>query len=249
MNQAFAFKQKCERSEKTLRSYLKQKETQSTTMTRNNDTVPLINENDVHQFEKQKTKSIEFLPKVFEKTIDNKINEEVNDSSDAIDESEINLPNNCMEVENIQQTIEYTTDEQHMEYIQAEEHIETTTRDYNVEKSTANDVVKDFIAENLLKFICDYCKATFSSRRSLTLHVNCRKCQQLSYECDICKKIFIKKRYLIRHLQRMHRMMNDTEFVNESNDETNSRKYKCHSCPKGEKKNSYPFSNCHELYS
>lgn len=242
MNQAFAFKQKCERSEKTLRSYLQQNnikheetpiQIQAQVQT---PTIRKISTIPKNETEKNPSKPIECPPQVLECQTDEVITHhgDISEFSDSVEVTETASHSEFMEVENVQHYIDYIQSEEHVESTSKEETIHMEVHQRNSDTSTTEEVVKDFIAENTLKFICSYCKSSFSSRRSLTLHVNCRKCMQSSYECDICNKIFVKKRYLIRHLQRMHRMMSDAneECIDESKVD-NNRKYKCDLCPKG----------------
>lgn len=215
MNQAFAFKQKCERSEKTLRVYLEQATNTSdqskATQTNQIFTIPL-NKNYLHLEADEAGQSTQSHTSVVENSIDE-------------------LDGNGLETEYHQQIADYPSAE-HIENIQAEEQIESTLIDNDESRSTVAEVVEEFIAESTLKFFCNHCEATFCSSRSLNMHVNGRKCMQVSYECDVCHKKFVKKRYLIRHLQRMHRMMSETKCTNDSNVD-GKRKYKCHLCSKG----------------
>lgn len=182
MNQAFSFKQKCERSEETLLTLLKQ------------------------------TKPIGAIHDGWLKSSRQK--------------TEIK---NSIRIEKVE-VYEVEADESDL----TEGKIEVKLKHEPTQKSI--DIVNDFIAETTLKFNCSDCKATFSSKRSLSLHINSRKCMQLNYECDICHKVFIKKRYLIRHLQRMHHMMADVNEPECGGSTSVKRKYKCNLCPKGEKK-------------
>lgn len=239
MNQAFAFKQKCERSEKTLRSYLQQNnikeektqiEIQAQVQTATIQKISTVSKKEV---EKSPLERFECPPELSESHSDELIihHGDMSECADSVEVTDTKFPGEFMEVENVQHFIDYIQSEEHVESLNDETiHMEVHQR--NSDTSTTEEVVKDFIAENTLKFICNYCKSSFSCRRSLTLHMNCRKCMQSSYECDICNKIFVKKRYLIRHLQRMHRMMNDVECIDESKVD-NNRKYKCDLCPKG----------------
>lgn len=225
MNQAFAFKQKCERSERTLRLYLEQVENET------------------------QNKSLNPRESIYFHSTENNGEETTESQSPSLRENECQMDDLA-----IQSDI-YHCSNCSMEFrngLEIESHVCKSAVDKlncsnskdqtespmqsTPEKSAAENIVMEFIAENTLKFICSLCKASFSSRRSLSLHFNSRKCLQQSYECDICHKIFIKKRYLIRHLQRMHKMTNETHTVeNTEESKTKSkRKYKCHSCPKGE---------------
>lgn len=212
MNQAFTFKQKCERSEKTLRSILEHTES--------------MKENVKNQH------SIESLSKLPEAHLGEVPNLEI---YQCIKCSEVFKMKSDIEHHScdIQQQIEIITAE-YIDSIQSDDQTETLLS--NNESNETKKIVEDFIAENTLKYNCTYCKATFSSRRSLKLHANSRKCMEKSYECDICRKVFIKKRYLIRHLQRVHQMPSELRS-NEGTDEAKmliKRKYKCDLCPKGE---------------
>lgn len=235
MNHAFAFKQKCERSEKTLRVYLEQAKATNdeiqikvTQIKRIVTTSP--NESDAKwEAEENQIQSAECQSSVLgDQTDDGTLH---HGNVCECTNCQTTLQNDCEQ--NEQQAMDYPHAEQ-IEYIQAEEQIESTLMKYEANGNGTEEAVKDFIAENTLKFICSHCKASFSSRRSLKLHENGRKCMQLSYECDICHKIFIKKRYLIRHLQRMHRMTSESEPATVLKVDS-KRKYKCHLCPKGER--------------
>lgn len=227
MNLAFAFKQKCARSEKTLRAYLEQTcEQQEKTAQSSNIITISLNVSDA----KVETNNSDQPSDVIEIPIDDMTvcHDDVCECSNCKSEAETTLLNEY--VDNEEQSIDYQYSD-NIEYIQAEEQIESTLVKLDVKKTAVENMVKDFIAENTMKFICSHCKASFTSRRSLNLHVNGRKCMQLSYECDICHKIFVKKRYLVRHLQRMHRM-SEADCADEAKMD-NRKKYKCHSCPKG----------------
>lgn len=197
MNQAFAFKQKCERSERTLLSLLKQ--------------VKSIDES--------------------EPADDCSSKIECPSESIASDQhciTKLDVENHsCNERRKIDVTIV-----QHIDYTEC--NAKPTKPSTHKSKNIATEVaVRDFIAENTLKFICTHCKANFSSRRSLKLHVNSQKCTQRTYECEICNKVFIKKRYLIRHLQRMHKMAEEEVGGDDKPNSSYRKKYNCNFCPKG----------------
>lgn len=218
MNHAFAFVQKCERSERALRSLLSEPILAlDSQMQRPSSETPILTSKEETDTESNSGRcspnTQEYQAEVVASTDHN-----TNDFDGCVTESKVEdyLYHNKIE-------------------LAATEQIKSTPLKPKTIGSATADAIKDFIAENTLKFICSHCKASFSSRRSLSLHVNSRKCMQQSYECDICNKVFVKKRNLIRHLQRMHRMMNkDTPEEEPYPLPNNKRKYKCHLCPKGE---------------
>lgn len=188
MTEAFAFKQKCERSEKTLLSLLEQ--------------VKTIDDNG--------------------HAVGNSSKIECQLESIASDYHIKTMP----DVEN------RSCIERRKTGLTAVEQTKLPT--HKSKKVSTEETVMDFIAEHTLKFICSHCKANFSSRRSLRLHVNSQKCMQQTYECEICKKVFIKKRYLIRHLQRMHKMAEEvSEDADNKPNLSHRKKYNCNLCPKG----------------
>lgn len=229
MNQAFAFKQKCERSERTLRLYLHQinYETRQVAVQKPNVN-PLqyhVETGDGEVFESECSTIQQNEYQIQDSTLQPDIYHCTSCSSEF---------NTMLEIE---RHICKPADENLVSNSVADQ-TESSPQTLS-EKTTTENVVMDFIAENTLNFICSRCNASFSSRRSLSLHFNSRKCLQHSYECDICSKIFIKKRYLIRHLQRMHKMSNELHTkknTKNTQSESNKRNFKCHLCPKGENK-------------
>ncbi|XP_031626180.1 zinc finger protein 84-like [Contarinia nasturtii] len=205
MNQAYAFVQKCERSEKTLRSLLEQ----TTCIQTNPDT--------------DKTRDASVLC-----------------SSNSVKSYNLNHNNsyqcsNCYVGSKTNTEFEHHSCDKQIELAEIEqiEYVQTVECISSQPKIT-EALVKDFIAERTMKFNCGDCNAIFSSKRSLSLHINSHKCTQQAYECDICQKVFIKKRYLVRHLQRMHQMMNKVCKVtfDDGNRPIHKRNYKCHLCSK-----------------
>lgn len=223
MNHVFAFVQKCERSEKSLRLLLEQaKNVDGQTNPTSNATTTLDSnvEADIESNSGQCSPNIEGYQSEGPSTPSEP---NTNDIDEFVTKSEVD-GYSCIN------KIEYST----IEYVQTSEHLTASTPvKCKTNRDATSKAINDFIAENTLKFICNHCKASFSSRRSLNLHENSRKCLQQSYECDICHKVFIKKRYLIRHLQRMHRMLNEDAKKDECTSSSSKRKYKCHLCPKG----------------
>lgn len=211
MKLVFAFMQKCKRSEKALRALLLEKETES------------IDRDQIHRLtsvatvltSKEETGSEEYYSGQCS----------MNFGSSQADAT----PLRCDEPGTTPKTSEEYLCDNKIEFA-AIETVEEQKEPVSMSRSKA---IGDFIAENTLNFVCNLCKASFSSRRSLNLHVNSRKCIQQTFECDICQKVFIKKRYLIRHLQRMHQMLNEQAHKESCTSEDNKRKYKCHLCPKG----------------
>lgn len=186
MNRAFAFKQKCERSEKTLLTLLDENTSKIECQSENIASVQHFKTKlDVENHSCKEKRKIGFT------------------AVDHIDNTECNTK-------------------------------KTKPLIHKSKNIATEEAVMDFIAENTLKFVCIHCKANFSSRRSLNLHVNSRKCMQQTYECELCDKVFIKKRYLIRHLQRMHKIAE--EKIGGADNKPNlghRRKYNCNLCPKG----------------
>lgn len=232
MNQAFAFKQKCERSEETLRQYLQQmhiiplqsieqmvgaaesisieevEELEEDEVTYDNDDDEAMESEIVcpHKSEDSEATELEIHSEIYHCA---------NDAKELQTNSEISR-HPCSS------TIEYIT------CVTIEDQTSLQSK-----KTPAEHLVKDFIAENTLNFICSRCKASFSGKRSLNLHFNSGKCLEQSFECCVCHKIFIKKRYLLRHLQRMHEIQNKTVESADESKQKNVRKYKCDLCPKG----------------
>lgn len=152
MNQAFAFKQKCERSEKTLCTYLAQMNlsanislTKSTNSSKQIKTISFPS--DVLEPSGSFTESINYPIQVIE-------NQSVNE---VIVHSENCGCTNCTEdVRVLQYENEILT--------------EMPTIEVNNDEKTkpskckaAKEIVKDFIAESTFKFECSDCKASFSS--------------------------------------------------------------------------------------
>lgn len=227
MNQAFAFKQKCERSERTLRLYLHQINYETRQIAVQKPNV------DPLQYHVDTGDGV-----VFESECST-IQQNECQIQDSIIQPDIYHCTNCSSEFNTMLEIERhicKPADENLVYNSVEDQTESSPQPLS-EKTMTENVVMDFIAENTLNFICSRCKASFSSRRSLSLHFNSRKCLQHSYECDICSKIFIKKRYLIRHLQRMHKMSNELHTkknTKNTQSKSNKRNFKCHLCPKGE---------------
>lgn len=215
MNQAFAFKQKCERSERTLRLYLEQVKSEA------------------HKISPMHRDPIEL-----EHSIENvdKKNEDEQRKSASLSTRKKECED--LEIESNECHVVYQATDETINHRRVDEQTESQLKLPPANETTTENAVTDFIAENTLNFICSHCKASFSSRRSLSLHFNSRKCLQRSYECDDCHKIFIKKRYLIRHLQRMHNMQNERSTAKSTakskSKSKDKRKFKCHLCPKGE---------------
>lgn len=229
MNQAFAFVQKCERSEKTLRSLLDQP---TPIIVEINELPPATNQYPNERVEKSVVC----------------VSNTVDCQTKLVDGHSYQCSDCCVEFKTKLEFERHLCDKQleltaiePIEYIQTVESQSQAPHSIcNSKKTSMTEVVNDFIAETTMKFICSDCNATFSSRRSLSLHVNSRKCIQKAYECDICHKVFIRKRYLVRHLQRMHQMMNEIDKVkcgDGSKPSQRKRSYKCHLCLKGKLRN------------
>lgn len=233
MNHAFAFKQKCQRSERTLQTYLEQlkvtaNETHKNPFIFDEYKIPVDIEMEV---DKIHTESLSYLRKMVECQTNDP---DTSQKSDSLGEITLKVENNKNGGCSQQQEIEVST-EIPIKYIQITENPKFLVIKSESKHNAAQEAVQDFIAENTLNFVCNNCKASFSSRRSLKLHMNSRKCMQQSYECDSCHKIFIKKRYLIRHFHRMKRETNPSDCRAVDTKIDNRRKYKCHLCAKGRK--------------
>lgn len=228
MNQAYSFKQKCERSEATLRSLLVQiqsnvAECQQEKIDKNTSQCE-ASESSAAQTQNNKVQSIFAQEQIYTEIsdVDHVIYQCINCSHEfqTNDEFEQHL---CSTQEATQITVEQTV----ASNCQLDEKKPKIILSFN---SVTSDGMNK-------KFICSHCKASFSGQRSLNLHVNSKKCLQQSYECDICHKVFVKKNYLIKHLRRMHHMnessnsqMNEKMVQSSSKDK---RKHKCHLCSKG----------------
>lgn len=233
MNQAFAFKQKCERSERTLRTYLEQVKITEDETPKN---PCFFDENKVQveievEVDKIETESMSFPQQMVECQINDYDTYQKSNSFGETTSILQNENDNAYQY-NKRQEIEVSTVTP-VKYVKIKDQpTKSLVIKSKSKNNAAQEAVEDFIAENTLKFVCNNCKASFSSRRSLKLHMNSRKCMQQSYECDTCHKIFIKKRYLIRHFHRMKKESNASDRTVDGEIDS-KRKYKCDLCPKG----------------
>lgn len=226
MNQAYAFKQKCERSETTLLSYIKQMEhvsvpentTKAEPGTWSGDE---IEDNDMNERSPLHDEAMAPESIMSEQIIYQCVNCSVEfESNEEIEQHNCHVrPSNAIVF-------------QHTEAVLAVSFKKADTKDDD-----------DELNGKMEKFTCNLCNGTFTSQRSLTLHTNSQKCLQRSFECDICQKVFSLKRYLVKHLHRMHQKTDEVKTESEGDETDARRKYKCDVCSKGESKvNFYPES-------
>lgn len=230
MNQAFAFKQKCTRSETTLLSYLKQLEQN-----------PTVDDIDAHK-ESQPISSMSWCGDEME-SHEIEFTETEKSPLHVIQEEEVvvdsvqseHIVYQCVNCSN-----EFETNaavEQHMCTAHKIESLQT--EQIPMKSAIKTDSVGDHRVEHdelldgkVQKFICNHCNGTFTSQRSLTLHVNSKRCLEKSYDCDICQKVFAQKRYLVKHLERMHKKDEETSQNDVPGEDDSRKKYKCDVCSK-----------------
>uniref|UniRef100_A0A1B0A0I6 Protein krueppel n=1 Tax=Glossina pallidipes TaxID=7398 RepID=A0A1B0A0I6_GLOPL len=58
----------------------------------------------------------------------------------------------------------------------------------------------DEAALTTFQYFCDYCKAGFALRKTLTLHMNQNLCTSNNFKCDTCGKIFLTEKNLEAHV-------------------------------------------------
>ncbi|KAI9577116.1 zinc finger protein 354B [Glossina fuscipes] len=58
----------------------------------------------------------------------------------------------------------------------------------------------DEAALTTFQYFCDYCKAGFALRKTLTLHMNQNLCTSNNFKCDACGKIFLTEKNLEAHI-------------------------------------------------
>ncbi|XP_078045044.1 uncharacterized protein LOC144474239 isoform X1 [Augochlora pura] len=57
--------------------------------------------------------------------------------------------------------------------------------------------------------VCDRCSLTFTSKSQFAIHIRTHTAST-TYECNICGRTFVRDSYLIRHQNRVHRDMNQS---------------------------------------
>lgn len=235
MNQAYSFKQKCERSELALRAFhrrMQRTETEAPTTSR-----PVMNVVSI-----ESTAHIKLKPA---KQLSYLIQDQITDGSSK--------PNyQCM---NCWMTFDTSAEiETHLlEDICAIEcpeksPIDDIDADYDIDDSGDVHDSPVAIEENISqlksdvdeetnkpawppRYICENCKKSFLSQHALNTHTDSKKCYEQTFECDICKHTYATKRNIRRHIHRQHRV--EKIRKNAKGTANQDKKYKCAQCPKG----------------
>lgn len=218
INQAFSFKQKCERSEAMLRSLL-----------------PEMISLKVKQKEENASEILGDVTNEFQITLDElaeetHLNEELEERDGTI---QFIVEQHCEEVgmeltsEEICSTEENTTD--NVVYTQLIQIYYLNCLNFTKRNALfqINDVSKEI--SNKTQYYCDHCNAPFVHSKSLKLHLNSKKCFDENVQCEICSKVFVRKCYLLKHMNTEHNSKTEKK-VETQHDE--KKKYKCDICDK-----------------
>lgn len=232
MNQAYSFKQKCERSEMALRAFrrkvLDSNDSTPTTSRPATNIVSIETASGRSKFAKQ----ISYL--IQDRIIDgdNKPTHQcVNcwatfDTSAEIERhlmDDICVSNSAEKSPSDDIDGDYDIDDTH----------DSPGADELSELNLTNLTNQNFIAvanQSESKFVCDNCKRPFTSQHSLRAHHKWRKCFEQTFECDICGGTYSTKRNIRRHIHRQHRVQKVRKNAKNTSHE---KKYKCDECPKG----------------
>lgn len=95
-------------------------------------------------------------------------------------------------------------------------------------KLSPKDVVKATACDSGI--ICENCDVSFGTQHALNEHQKWKNCIFQSFECDICKNVYSTRRNISRHIHRMHRMPRVRKNAKNTSEE---KKFKCTQCPKG----------------
>lgn len=227
MNQAYSFKQKCERSELALRAFQrKMMYTENVTPTSSRPVTNVPSEPNACDGGPTK----EWSYSIQDQSVEDKPTYQCISCSMTFDSSEeiqTHLTEDLCAIECEEKPLPDDSD--------ADDDI-NDLQDENVslvadEEATVhliNDIGK--ATPNKPKFVCENCNASFAMQHSLNMHRDSKKCVEQTFECDICKRVYSTKRNIRRHIYRMHRVEKKRKLPKNANQE---KKYKCTQCPKG----------------
>lgn len=227
MNQAYSFKQKCERSELALRAFQRK-------MMCSKDVIPTNS---------RPVTNVTSKPKACDggpiKQLSYSIQDQGTDvkpmyqcincwvTFDSSKETQTHLSEDLCAIECGEKPLPDETDaDDDIDNLQGEN--VSLMADGERSIHSQNDVINATATDP--KFVCENCKASFAMQHSLNVHRNSKKCVEQTFECDICKRIYSTKRNIRRHIHRMHRVEKKRKLPKDANRE---KKYKCTQCPKG----------------
>lgn len=239
MNQAYSFKQKCERSELALRAFQrKMMHTKDVNSTNNRSVTTVVSLNRPADIE---SKPVPFDGKPSFKQFSYSVQDQITDSSgkpiyqcancwmtfDSNKEIETHLLGDLCVAEYSEKSLPDDVDVDYdTENLQDNNECQTTEKK---EKPNVMCNVNEAMGSKP-KFICENCNASFAMQHSLNVHRNSKKCLEQTFECDICKHVFSTKRNIRRHIHRMHLY---EKIRKNAKDPAHEKKYKCSQCSKG----------------
>lgn len=242
MSQAYSFKQKCERSELTLRAFQrKMTHTENVIAGHSRSVTNIVSINSIATV----TADIESNLTVFDKKPANQLSYLVQDQINDDHTKPIYQCLNCWITFDSGAEIESHLLNDLCAAAKCSPRTKMPNDDTDDKcNATMNDGIDDLQDNNYgvmvlvegthvdakassSKFVCSHCNASFAVQRSLTKHCNAQKCLTETLQCDICHRVFTTKRNIRRHMHRMHR------FKKIRKNAAESEKHKCTECPKG----------------
>lgn len=238
MNQAYSFKQKCERSELALRAFQRK-------IRRAEDAIPTTSRPVANIVSIESIADIKSRPanddRIPAKQFSYLIQDQFADGSgkptyqcmncwitfDTVVDIETHvLDDFCTGTEAEKPLANDLNDDYDVD--QSQDNNDSPMTDEEKVCSSANDVEE--VTKSVPKLVCDNCNASFAMQHLLNVHRDSKKCVDQTLECDICKHVFTTKRNIRRHIHRMHRVERVRKNAKTANQE---KKYKCTHCTKG----------------
>lgn len=238
MNQAYSFKQKCERSELALRAFQRKVLLTEHAVPSTSRSVTNIMCIDGIADAASKTLTCDVKPA---KQLSYLIQEQITDSSgkaiyqcmncwmtfDASSEVEMHLLEDLCAA-GLNKALPDDMDADYDFDNLQDDNDSAAADEVTSLKLAPKDVDKAPACES--RIVCEICGVSFATQHALNEHRKWKNCKYQSFECDICKNVYSTRRNIMRHIHRMHRVPRIRKAAKETSAE---KKYKCAQCPKG----------------